>query len=159
MRRYALALFVVLAGCSSSKQPESKDGSQTIRVAAASDLARAFADVGKALVRYLRRGRPTTTSVREVFLCARPPHRKLRGSATLCGIVRRAFDRAGVNVPIGACHVLRHTLATTMLRAGSSLPEIGQVLRHRSPETTAIYAKVDFDALRRIAPAWPRAGR
>ena len=116
-------------------------------------------DVGRALIRYLRRGRPTTTSVREVFLCARPPHRKMKGSATLCGIVRRAFARAEVNVPIGACHVLRHTLATTMLRAGSSLPEIGRVLRHRSPETTAIYAKVDFDALRRIAPAWPRGGR
>ena len=116
-------------------------------------------DVGRALVRYLRRGRPTTTAVREVFLCARPPHRKLKGSSTLCSVVRRAFERAGVNVPIGACHVLRHTLATSMLRAGSSLPEIGRVLRHRSPETTAIYAKVDFDSLRPIAPAWPRAGR
>ena len=52
-------------------------------------------------------------------------------------------------------HRLRHTAATEMLRAGASLPEIGQLLRHRRTLTTAIYAKVDRGALRTIARLWP----
>ena len=65
----------------------------------------------------------------------------------------RACERAGI-APVGA-HRLRHTLATELLRRGAGLPEIGQVLRHQSLETTAIYAKVDRAALSRLALPWP----
>jgi integrase/recombinase XerD len=68
-------------------------------------------------------------------------------------IVRRACARAGVAV-VGA-HRLRHTLACEMVRAGVPLPEIGQVLRHRSISSTAIYARVDVDQLRQLAQPWP----
>jgi len=66
---------------------------------------------------------------------------------------------AGRRAGLGQIHAhrLRHTAASAMLRAGSSLEEIGQVLRHRAPLTTAIYAKVDRDALRQIARPWPGA--
>jgi integrase len=73
-------------------------------------------------------------------------------------IVRRACARAGV-APVGA-HRLRHTLACEMVRAGVALPEISQVLRHRSATSTAIYARVDLDQLRVLAQPWPTgAGR
>ena len=72
---------------------------------------------------------------------------------TVAWVVRAACDRAGM-ARVGA-HRLRHTAATQMLRAGASLAEIGQVLRHREQKTTAIYAKVDRTALRPLAPPWP----
>jgi site-specific recombinase XerD len=68
------------------------------------------------------------------------------------------LTRAGLNPPRKGAHLLRHTLACTMLRRGASLAEIGDVLRHRSPDTTALYAKVDVEALRTLAPAWPQSG-
>ena len=52
-------------------------------------------------------------------------------------------------------HLLRHSLATDMLRKGASLDEIGEVLRHKSPDTTAIYAKVDLNSLQALALPWP----
>jgi site-specific recombinase XerD len=73
--------------------------------------------------------------------------------STVGWVVRSACDRAGL-ARVGA-HRLRHTAATEMLRAGASLAEIGQVLRHREQKTTAIYAKVDRDALRTLARPWP----
>lgn len=108
-------------------------------------------DVGRALVAYLRRGRPRT-GVRRVFLRSRAPYRALSTSGVL-NAVRGALRRAGV--PTGGAHLLRHTAATQMLRRGASLPEIGQVLRHRHIDTTAIYAKVDHAALRMLAQPWP----
>jgi site-specific recombinase XerD len=69
--------------------------------------------------------------------------------------VRRALDRAGVDAPMHGAHLLRHSLATAMIRRGASLTEIGEVLRHRSPGRTEIYAKLDFDALRDVAMPWP----
>jgi site-specific recombinase XerD len=112
------------------------------------------ADVGQAIVAWLTAGRPDTTAGgREVFMRVRAPHEALtRGAVTQ--VVARAAQRAGLG-PIYA-HRLRHTAATGMLRAGGSLPEIGQVLRHRHALTTAIYAKVDLDALRPLARRWPR---
>ena len=111
------------------------------------------ADVGQAIVAWLTAGRPEATAAgREVFMRVKAPHEALtRGAVTQ--VVARAGMRAGLG-PIYA-HRLRHTAATGMLRAGGSLPEIGQVLRHRHALTTAIYAKVDLDALRPLARRWP----
>ncbi len=111
------------------------------------------ADVGQAIVAWLTAGRPEATAAgREVFMRVKAPHEALtRGAVTQ--VVARAGKRAGLG-PIYA-HRLRHTAATGMLRAGGSLPEIGQVLRHRHALTTAIYAKVDLDALRPLARRWP----
>lgn len=110
------------------------------------------ADVGAAITAYLRRGRPTTAQGRSVFVRVRAPHRALTtGGVTM--VVFDAAQRAGLG-KIHA-HRLRHTAATAMLRAGSPLAEVGQMLRHRSPLTTAIYAKVDRDALTVLARPWP----
>jgi len=110
-------------------------------------------DVGQAIVAWLTAGRPAATAGgREVFLRVRAPHQALtRGAVTQ--VVARAAQRAGLGIIYA--HRLRHTAATGMLRAGGSLPEIGQVLRHRHARTTAIYAKVDTGALRLLARRWP----
>lgn len=107
-------------------------------------------DVGQALARYLRRRAPSES--RALFLCVLAP----RGPVNAKGvskIVREACIRAGL-APMGA-HPLRHTAASEMLRAGASLAEVGQVLRHRQLHTTALYAKVDRVALRALARPWP----
>lgn len=109
------------------------------------------ADVGEAVVGYLRRGRPRT-DCRAVFVRTAAPLVGLsRGAVTYA--VYAACGRAGV--PRASAHRLRHTLATDLLRSGSSLTEIGQILRHRSISTTAVYAKVDHDALAGLARPWP----
>lgn len=112
-------------------------------------------DVGQALSAYLRQVRPAT-SIRAVFLMLKAPIRPI--PADLVGDVTRwACRRAGL--PEVGPHRLRHALATEMLRRGAKLVEISQVLRHRDLATTAVYAKVDLDALRRIAQPWPGARR
>lgn len=108
-------------------------------------------DVGEALSAYVKRDRPASTT-RSLFLQMRAPHRQLTPGAVRAS-VRSACQRAGM-VPAGS-HCLRHAAATGMLRKGASLPDIAQVLRHRSLETTAIYAKVDRQALRTVARLWP----
>ena len=108
-------------------------------------------DVGEALVAYLRDGRPTV-SCRSLFLRAQHPMTGL-SAAGVGDVVHRAGVRAGVSA-VGA-HRLRHSAATAMLRAGASLEEVGQVLRHRSSQVTALYAKVDFVALSALALPWP----
>lgn len=112
------------------------------------------ADVGAALAEYLRDGRPDC-SVRNVFVRSRAPRRALRGPSAVSCVVCRALRRAGIDSPFKGAHLLRHTLATQMLGRGASLAEIGQILRHRSPQTTTIYAKVDLDSLRALALPWP----
>ncbi len=110
------------------------------------------AEVGAVITAYLRRGRPGTADGRSVFVRVHAPHRALTtGGVTM--VVFDAAQRAGL--PKMHAHRLRHTAATTMLRAGSPLAEVGQVLRHRSSLTTAIYAKVDRDALAVLARPWP----
>jgi len=113
-------------------------------------------DVGEALVRYLQKDRSPGSS-RRVFLCRRAPHRGFAHPSTVTTIVARALVRAGLAPAMRGAHLLRHSLATAMVRRGASLTEIGQVLRHRSPNTTEIYAKLDFDALRDVAMPWPTA--
>jgi len=114
-------------------------------------------DVGKALATYLRRDRPHCDA-RRVFVCAKAPHRSFANPSTVSTIVRRALARVGLDPPLKGAHLLRHSLATGMLRGGASMAEIGQILRHRSPSTTEIYAKVDIDGLRSIARLWPVPG-
>ena len=109
-------------------------------------------EVGEALAAYLQRGRPASAS-RRVFLRSVAPFVGLAGTGALRGVLGRACARAGIAYV--APHRLRHTTATEMLRAGATLFEIGQVLRHRSSVTTATYAKVDHERLRVIARAWP----
>lgn len=109
------------------------------------------ADVGAAIAGYLRRGRPVSP-YREVFLRARAPFTPIDG-ATVSSTVRRACGRAGI-ASMGA-HRLRHTLACQMVAAGVPLIQIGQVLRHKSLQSTAIYARVDVERLRELAVPWP----
>jgi site-specific recombinase XerD len=112
-------------------------------------------DAGEAIAGYLQRGRPASGR-REVFLRALAPAGPL-GRGGVSSIVRRACVRAGVP-PVGA-HRLRHTAAGQMVAAGVPLPEIGQVLRHRSVASTAAYARVDLGALRAVARPWPGSGQ
>jgi integrase/recombinase XerD len=112
------------------------------------------AQVATALADYLRRGRPVTAE-RAVFVHHRAP-RGTRGDASLIRIaVRRAYARAGLDPRLTGTHVLRHTAATRLLRAGASMKEIADVLRHRSLDTSAIYTKVDRTALHGVALPWP----
>jgi integrase/recombinase XerD len=112
-------------------------------------------DVGDALAEYLRRGRPGSALGRGVFVRALAPHRAM-GSGAVSRVVAAAAERAGLGTV--RAHRLRHTAATELLRAGASLPDVGQVLRHRRLLSTAIYAKVDERSLRELARPWPREG-
>jgi integrase/recombinase XerD len=109
------------------------------------------ADVGAAIVAYLHGGRPASGQ-REVFLRARAPYAPI-APGTVASTVRRACRRAGV--PEIGSHRLRHTTACEMVGAGVPLVRIGQVLRHRSLQTTSIYARVDIEQLRQLAAPWP----
>ena len=111
-------------------------------------------EVGKAIVAYLRHGRPRSTS-RRVFLRAKAPIRGFLGASGVGSIVRHSLQRAGINAPTAGAHQFRHGLATEMLRQGASLGEIGELLGHRHPQTTMIYSKVDLKALRTLALPWP----
>ncbi len=116
------------------------------------------AEVGEAIADYLRGGRPASTS-RFVFLRAKAPIRGFQGPTAVLSVVRHALAQAGIDTPRKGAHQFRHALACEMLRQGASLPDIGQILRHRSPQTTAIYAKVDLASLRPLALPWPGAVR
>jgi integrase/recombinase XerD len=111
------------------------------------------ADVGEALAGWLTRGRPRCECA-FVFTRVRAPLEQLSPGG-VSAIVQHACRRAGL--PVVGAHRLRHTAATEMLRAGGSLTEVGQVLRHRSPDVTSIYAKVDRSALSVVVMAWPGA--
>jgi site-specific recombinase XerD len=110
-------------------------------------------DAGDAVLDYLKRGRPCVTRD-ELFLAANAPFRSLCGS-TVSTIVRRALDRGGIAAPTKGANLLRHSAATAMLRGGATLDTVGAVLRHRSPDMTAHYAKVDVVMLQQIAQPWP----
>jgi integrase/recombinase XerD len=113
------------------------------------------APAGQALAAWLAGGRPAC-QLRAVFVTVRRPYRQLTPEAVRA-VMGRACGRAGLQRR--GAHRLRHALATEMLRAGASLPEVGQVLRHRSQLSTAVYAKVDQGALRPLVRPWPGAGR
>lgn len=111
------------------------------------------ADVGEALVAYLRGGRPAT-SARTVFVRAVAPFTPLGSSSVSC-IVGRAARRAGLGIVHG--HRLRHTAASETLNAGATLDEVAQLLRHKGVASTVIYAKVDRSRLTALARPWPAA--
>ena len=112
-------------------------------------------DVGEALVDYIRHGRKGTC--RHLFVTARAPWRPFRTGAIVSQVLGDALATAGLrgSQHRHGVHLLRHSLATTMLRQGASFDEIGDVLRHRRRATTLVCARYDLDALRSIAQAWP----
>jgi len=113
------------------------------------------ADVGEAIAAYLKAGRPVTAD-RHLFVRTRAPFRGFKHDSDGIGsLVRNALQRAGVDAPHKGSHQFRHALAVRMLQEGASLPEIGELLRHRSPMATSIYARVDLVALRALALPWP----
>jgi site-specific recombinase XerD len=112
-------------------------------------------DVGEALADYIRRDRVSTS--RALFVSVRAPHGPFKDGTVLNTILKDAFTRTGVRPPcryVGS-HVLRHSLATNLVRQGASLPEVSDMLRHRSRASTLIYAKLDIEGLRSIAQPWP----
>jgi site-specific recombinase XerD len=161
-RDYAMLLLLARLGLRASEVVELKledldwdEGAIRIRgPAQRCDQLPLPADVGAALAEYLRDGRPAC-SARNVFVRSRAPRQALRGPSAVSCIVCRALRRAGIDSPFKGAHLLRHSLATQMLGSGASLGEIGQILRHRNPQTTTIYAKVDLGSLRALALPWP----
>jgi integrase len=115
-------------------------------------------EVGEALVDYIRNSRASAS--RALFVSERGPHVPFKDGRIVNTVLQQAFEQTGLKPPqkwVGS-HLLRHSLATHMLRKGASLGEIGDVLRHRSRMSTMIYAKYDIDALRSIAQPWPVGG-
>ncbi len=115
-------------------------------------------DVGDALRDYILEARPRGGE-RKVFLCSRAPYRPLSNNSIRTSIVGRAIKRAGVRgVGPTSSHLFRRSAATNLLRDGAPLEAIGTLLRHSSPETTAIYARVDVRMLRELVQPWPFEG-
>lgn len=111
-------------------------------------------EVGEAIVDYLEHGRPRCRS-RVLFLRSKAPLSGFAGPGAISTLVRRALERAGVDAPSQGAHLFRHGLACSMLNQGATLEQIGAILRHRHPDTTRIYAKVDLPRLRPLAAPWP----
>ena len=110
-------------------------------------------DTGEAILAYIEHARPTIAD-KHLFLCLKAPYRPFAGPSIICWIVKLAVERAGLTgIPSGS-HIFRHSLATSMLREGSTLEAIGTVLRHAKLDTTAIYAKVDLNMLGGVSQPW-----
>ncbi len=107
---------------------------------------------GQALADYIRHERPSS-SHRAVFVSHLAPRGQPIGPDSLRALVKRAFHRAGI--AHGRSHALRHTLACRLVNSGSPIKEVADILRHRSLDTTQIYAKVDLRALAEVAMPWP----
>jgi integrase/recombinase XerD len=115
-------------------------------------------DVGDAVLAYLDNARPGVDCDR-IFLTSKAPFRPLTSSGVVSHIVEGAVRKAGIAAPTKGANLLRHSAATAMLRGGATLDTVGALLRHRSPNLTAHYAKVDIIALRQIAQPWPGGAR
>jgi len=111
-------------------------------------------DVGDALLRYLE-CRPTNSGTDHVFLRSNAPCRPFASGDGVSSVVKHALKRAKIDSPAKGAHLLRHTAATEMLRNGVPLDQAGLVLRHRSIDMTAYYAKADVALLQQIAQPWP----
>ena len=110
------------------------------------------------LAGYLREARPIS-SERAVFLSLVAPYKPLGGVGTLINLVNRLLRQAGIGAPCSGAYVLRHTLATTMVRSGVSFEQVADILGHSSLTTTGIYAKLDLPSLAKVALPWPGAAR
>lgn len=130
----------------------------TLRIAAGktrrTDTLPLPSDVGRAIAEYIREGRPRTSD-RHVFVTHTTARGRPLSSSSARGAIRRGFHRAGLEVTSKGTHVLRRTMATAMVCHGASLKEVADVLRHRSLDTTAVYARVDLPTLRAVAMPWP----
>lgn len=116
-------------------------------------------EAGRAIVAYLRTGRPRTDE-RRVFVQQLGARRgEPISSNAVSALVVRALGRAGVEAPLAGAYVLRHTVASRMVRHGASLKEVADLLGHRALDSAAIYAKLDLAALREVALPWPEAPR
>ena len=114
-------------------------------------------DVGKAIISYLRNGRPPTEE-RQLFVCHRHRVGAPLQSTAIGIIIRRQFKRTGVKVPSRGTHILRHTVATHMVQKGVSIKEVADFLRHRNLDTTVIYTNVNLPMLLEVALPWPKEG-
>ena len=110
-------------------------------------------DVGQAIAAYLKKDRPPCQN-RNIFVRRRAPIKAFGNTTTVSNLVARAVHNAGIPAPQTGSQLFRHSLATGMLRRGASLLEIGQLLRHRLVDTTAVYAKVDLNSLRGLVRPW-----
>ncbi len=115
-------------------------------------------DVGEAIVAYLQSGRPATSERRIFVRHCQPIGAALSGDA-IGAIIRRGFERTGLELPSYGAHVLRHTVATDMIQQGVSIKETADILRHKSIDTTVIYTKVNIPMLAEVALPWPDNGR
>jgi site-specific recombinase XerD len=111
-------------------------------------------DAGDAVLAYIEHARPRVKCDR-VFFMLNAPIRALRRSSVVSNIVRRAIQKAAIEAPTKGANLLRHSAATAMLRGGATLGMVGAVLRQRSQNTTAHYAKVDMTMLQQVAQPWP----
>jgi site-specific recombinase XerD len=111
-------------------------------------------DVGISLATYLTKGRPPS-SERLVFLSHLPPYQPLRSTGVLSSFVNSLLRQAGILAPCSGTHVLRHTLATSLVRQGATFKDVADILGHRSFTTTGIYAKLDLPTLAKVALPWP----
>jgi site-specific recombinase XerD len=111
-------------------------------------------DVGQAIAAYLKKDRPVCHT-RRVFIRMKAPRRGFANSIAISTIVARRLEKAGIDSPHRGAHLFRYSLATEMLRQNASLAEIALLLRHRSLNTTTLYAKVDLMSLRTLAQPWP----
>lgn len=112
------------------------------------------ASTGRAIVAYMRSGRRYSSS-RALFLRHRPPLDSPATTDTIRAVIRNAARRCGLEKRLTGTHILRHTVARRLVQSGASLKSIADLLRHRSLDTTTIYAKVDLDALTGVAAPWP----
>ena len=115
-------------------------------------------DAGDAVLAYIEHARPRV-QCDLVFFMLNAPTRPMTRWSVVSNIVRGAIQKAGIDAPTKGAHLLRHSAATAMLRGGATLDTVGAVLRHRSPDTTAHYAKVDTTMLQQIAQPWPGDAR
>jgi site-specific recombinase XerD len=161
-RDYAILLLLARLGLRSNEVAslllediDWKDGRITVRGKGGThDHLPLPVDVGEAVAAYLQDGRPHV-GCRSLFLHERAPITGFKGQQGVGSVVKHAIEKAGIDAPHKGAHQFRHALATQMLSRGASLTEIGQILRHKSPLTTQIYAKVDLASLRRLALPWP----
>lgn len=110
--------------------------------------------VGEAIADYLQHARPKV-NVRTLFLRTLAPFTGLGAQSTIATIVRASIERAGIDPPTRGAHQFRHAFASRLIQKGSSLKEIGGLLRHEHSKTTNIYAKIDMNSLHSLSMPWP----